>query len=49
MLRLEARKAGLRMVERPILFEERRAGQSTFNAKIMLRSFAFVLKRRLRG
>jgi dolichol-phosphate mannosyltransferase len=46
---LQARRAGLNMVERPILFEERRAGQSTFNWKIMVRSFAFVLRKRLRG
>ncbi|MGI8906118.1 MAG: polyprenol monophosphomannose synthase [Candidatus Sumerlaeaceae bacterium] len=44
---LEARNAGLKMSERPILFEERRAGQSTFNVGIMLRSFVFVLKARL--
>lgn len=43
----EARRAGLRMEERPILFEERRAGQSTFNAKIMVRSFLYVLRLRL--
>jgi dolichol-phosphate mannosyltransferase len=44
----EARRAGLRMEERPIVFEERRAGESTFNAKIMLRSFLYVLRLRLR-
>jgi dolichol-phosphate mannosyltransferase len=44
----EARRANLEFDERPIMFEERRAGQSTFNAKIMLRSFAYVLKLRLR-
>lgn len=42
----EARKAGLRMVERPIVFEERRAGRSTFNAKIMLRSLVYMLRLR---
>ena len=31
-----ARALGARMVEEPILFEERRAGTSTFNSKIML-------------
>jgi dolichol-phosphate mannosyltransferase len=43
----EGRKARLRMVERPILFEERRAGESTFNVKIMIRSFLYVLRLRL--
>lgn len=43
----EARRAELAFDERPILFEERRAGQSTFNAKIMLRSFVYVLRLRL--
>lgn len=42
-----ARSRGFRMVEIPILFEERRAGQSTFSVKIMLRSFFWVLKLRL--
>lgn len=45
---LEARRAGLRIIERPILFEERRAGESTFNWKIMARSFAYVWKNRRR-
>jgi dolichol-phosphate mannosyltransferase len=44
----EARKAGLRMVERPIVFEERRAGQSTFNVKIMLRSLLYIPRLRFR-
>lgn len=44
----EARKAGLKMVERPIIFEERRAGQSTFNVKIMLRSLLYMLRLRFR-
>jgi dolichol-phosphate mannosyltransferase len=42
----EARKAGLKMVERPIIFEERRAGQSTFNVKIMLRSLLYMIRLR---
>jgi dolichol-phosphate mannosyltransferase len=42
----EARKAGLKMVERPIIFEERRAGQSTFNFKIMLRSLLYMIRLR---
>ncbi|MGC8840715.1 MAG: polyprenol monophosphomannose synthase [Candidatus Sumerlaeaceae bacterium] len=42
----EARKIGLSMVERPIVFEERRAGQSTFNVKIMLRSLLYMLRLR---
>ncbi|MCX7962988.1 MAG: polyprenol monophosphomannose synthase [Candidatus Sumerlaea chitinivorans] len=44
----EARRAGLRMVERPIVFKERRAGQSTFNFKIMLRSLGYMWKLRMR-
>jgi dolichol-phosphate mannosyltransferase len=43
----EARRHGLAFDEKPILFEERRAGKSTFSAKIMVRSFAYVLKLRL--
>ncbi|NLD61996.1 polyprenol monophosphomannose synthase [Candidatus Sumerlaeota bacterium] len=39
----------LRMTERPILFEERRAGSSTFNAKIMLRSLLYMWKLRARA
>lgn len=39
---LEARRARLKFAELPILFEERRAGQSTFNARIALRSLAYV-------
>lgn len=46
---IEANRAGLRMVERPILFEERRAGTSTFNYKIMVRSFGYVWRKRGRG
>jgi dolichol-phosphate mannosyltransferase len=45
----EARRAGLTMQERPILFEERRAGESTFNVRIMIRSFCYVLKLRFRS
>lgn len=43
-----ARARGARMVEVPILFEERAAGQSTFNWKIALRSLRAVLGFRLR-
>jgi dolichol-phosphate mannosyltransferase len=43
----QARRHGLAFDEKPILFEERRAGQSTFNVRIMARSFAYVLKLRL--
>lgn len=39
---------GCRFVERPIRFEERRAGESTFNARIMLAGLAAVVKFRLR-
>ena len=46
---IEARAAGLTIVERPILFEERREGQSTFNARIALRSLAWVWKRRAKS
>ena len=45
----EARLAGLRFAERPILFEDRRAGQSTFNWRIALHSLAYIPKLRLRG
>jgi dolichol-phosphate mannosyltransferase len=45
---LEARRAGLRVVERPIIFEERRAGTSTFNWRIMRRSLAYVWRNRNR-
>ncbi len=43
---IHARAAGLTMVERPILFEERRAGTSTFNYGIMARSFQYVWRKR---
>lgn len=45
---LQARRAGLRVVERPIIFEERRAGQSTFNLRIMRNSLAYVWRNRNR-
>ena len=45
---LAARRAGCRFAEVPILFEERRAGQSTFNFKIMLAGLLSVLKFRFR-
>jgi dolichol-phosphate mannosyltransferase len=45
----EARCAGLRFAERPILFEERRAGQSTFNWRIAVRSLFYIPSLRLRG
>ena len=44
----EARRAGLAFDEKPIMFEERRAGQSTFNARIMVRSFLYVFRLRFR-
>jgi dolichol-phosphate mannosyltransferase len=40
---------GARMTEVPILFEERRAGQSTFNGRIALAGLVAPLKLRLRG
>jgi dolichol-phosphate mannosyltransferase len=46
---IEASRAGLRMVERPILFEERREGTSTFNYRIMARSFGYVWRKRNRN
>ncbi|MBI3736514.1 polyprenol monophosphomannose synthase [Candidatus Sumerlaeota bacterium] len=42
-----AHARGFKMVEVPILFEERRAGESTFNLTIMIRSFFAVLRLRL--
>lgn len=45
---IHARKLELRIVERPILFEERRAGESTFDTKTMLHSLAYVWKNRAR-
>jgi len=46
---IAAQKAGLRIVERPITFEERREGQSTFNWRIMRNSLKFVWENRARG
>jgi dolichol-phosphate mannosyltransferase len=43
---LAARRGGLKIVERPILFEERRAGESTFNWRIMARSLGYVWRNR---
>jgi len=43
-LLLAARRAGCRFAEVPILFQERRAGQSTFNFKIMLAGLWSVIK-----
>ncbi len=45
---LAARRAGCRFAEVPILFEERREGESTFNMKIMLAGLLSVLKFRFR-
>lgn len=45
---LACRALGGRMVEVPIRFEQRRAGQSTFNTKIMLAGLGAVLKFRFR-
>lgn len=42
-----AKARGFTMTEIPIMFEERRAGESTFNLKIMIRSFFWVLRLRL--
>jgi dolichol-phosphate mannosyltransferase len=43
------RQHGFRMVEVPIVFEERRRGKSTFNWRIMLTGLWSVLKIRFRG
>lgn len=43
---IAARQNGLRMAERPILFEERRAGKSTFNWRIAVRSLQYVWQNR---
>lgn len=45
---LAAHARGFRITEVPILFEERRAGDSTFNLKIMIRSFFWILRLRFR-
>ena len=42
------RRKGFRFAEVPIMFEERRAGESTFNAKIMLQGLWSVLKFRFK-
>jgi len=39
---------GLKMIEAPILFEERRAGQSTFNLRILIRGILYVWALRFR-
>lgn len=46
---IAGRNAKLKMVEKPILFEERRAGESTFNFRIMRKSLLYVLKRAVFG
>lgn len=46
-LLLAARRAGCTFAEVPILFEERRAGDSTFNVKIMLAGLWSVIRFRL--
>jgi len=43
------RQHGFRMVEVPIVFEERRRGKSTFNWRIMLTGLWSMLKFRFRG
>ncbi len=43
-LLLAARRAGCTFAEVPILFEERRAGESTFNLKVMLAGLWSVVK-----
>lgn len=45
---MQAKARGARFAELPILFEERRAGQSTFNLRIMLAGLAAVLRFRFR-
>ncbi|HPB30324.1 MAG TPA: polyprenol monophosphomannose synthase [Candidatus Sumerlaeota bacterium] len=45
---LRCRRKGFRIVEEPILFEERRAGTSTFNTRIMLAGLWSVLKFRFK-
>jgi dolichol-phosphate mannosyltransferase len=42
----EAGRARLRVVERPIQFVERRAGVSTFNWRIMVRSLGYIARLR---
>jgi len=43
-----SRAMGARMREVPILFEERRAGSSTFNSKIMMAGLLAQIRLRLR-
>jgi dolichol-phosphate mannosyltransferase len=43
---LAAHRRGFKIVETPIVFEERRAGRSTFSARILWRSFWAVLRLR---
>lgn len=45
---MQAKARGARFAEVPILFEERRAGQSTFNLRIMLAGLAAVIRFRFR-
>jgi dolichol-phosphate mannosyltransferase len=45
---LACHRKGMKIVEVPILFEERRAGTSTFNTKIMLAGLIAVIKLRFR-
>ncbi|MFP4380227.1 MAG: polyprenol monophosphomannose synthase [Candidatus Sumerlaeia bacterium] len=45
---MACKTAGARFAESPILFEERRAGESTFNARIMLAGLGAVLRFRFR-
>lgn len=42
------KKKGFKMIEVPIIFENRRFGQSTFNTKIMLQGLISVLKFRFK-
>jgi len=46
---LRCKKKGFKISEVPILFEERRQGQSTFNARIMLAGLWSVLKFRFKN
>jgi dolichol-phosphate mannosyltransferase len=46
---MACKAAGCQFVESPILFEPRRAGESTFNARIMLAGLWSVLKFRFRN
>ncbi len=46
---LRCAKRGFKIMEVPIIFEERKRGKSTFNLKIMLAGLWSVLKFRLKG